>query len=556
MYIQKLDIQHFGKYNKQKLDLQKGINVIYGPNEAGKTTIKDFIIGMFYGVERQRGLAAKTDEYTRREPIDGSGYSGSMELVKDGYGYVIDRTFRKDQKTVFVYRQDTGRKITLEDDVSLYGTITDIDKNGYTNTLCISSAGAAYKPELQEELRRYLMNVNHTHTNNLDLKETYGYLNQQKKALNRKGLERELELIGKKREDIHLEDTLKDIAEKRQELERQLVQENQRFEVQEETELEEAKQAENKKIKRIGAHWTKQQKQQMDPQLKQIINFIKVLFAFGLFAIILLLIYILPISNYYKLWLCVIAVAVVLYVWVRMEIKKYKNRHTSQAAVQDKTFANEKEKVHTKDDGTGSEKVEEESFDLLDLSHQLSDLQVQENDLLRKNAKQQELEMHYNQVKEALHQAEQEAKAIDVAINTIQELAENIYDQYAPNVSRRVSDMVSRMTMGKYTDVRLDDKLNIQVRKDGKYLGAEFLSTGTLEQIYLAVRLAVAEEMSRAGMPLLLDDIFGAYDDARLEMAVRCIAGYDAEQVIVFTANDRLADTLDRTEIDYNYIEI
>ena len=82
MYIQKLDIQHFGKYNKQKLDLQKGINVIYGPNEAGKTTIKDFIIGMFYGVERQRGLAAKTDEYTRREPIDGSGYSGSMELVR------------------------------------------------------------------------------------------------------------------------------------------------------------------------------------------------------------------------------------------------------------------------------------------------------------------------------------------------------------------------------------------------------------------------------------------------------------------------------------------
>lgn len=116
--------------------------------------------------------------------------------------------------------------------------------------------------------------------------------------------------------------------------------------------------------------------------------------------------------------------------------------------------------------------------------------------------------------------------------------------------------MVSRITEGAYTDVKLDEQLNIKVRKDGKYLGAEFLSTGTLEQIYLAVRLAVAEEMSHAGMPLLLDDIFGAYDDERLEMVLQCLAEYKAEQVIIFTASDRLADALDRTDMDYNYVEI
>ena len=56
-------------------------------------------------------------------------------------------------------------------------------------------------------------------------------------------------------------------------------------------------------------------------------------------------------------------------------------------------------------------------------------------------------------------------------------------------------------------------------------------------------------------MPLLLDDIFGAYDDERLVAVLQCLATYPAEQVIIFTAGDRLADALDRTDIDYNYIE-
>lgn len=580
MYIQKLDIQHFGKYNKRKIELQKGMNVIYGPNEAGKTTIKDFITGMLYGIERQRGIAAKTDEYTRREPLDGSGYSGSMELEKDGCVYVVDRTFRKNQKTVEVYQQDTGRKLSLEEDKSLQGTLIDLDKNGYINTLCISSSGAAYKSELQEEFRKYLMNVNETHTGNLDLKDAYGYLNQQKKALNRKGLERELTLLGNKMEVLHLEDDLAVINTKRQEFEQQLLQvtkrneeENLKAEKKKELNSGQAENAEQTKgTKQTGkseqreeSKWsrlrlTEQQKQQMDPQLKQILNFIKVLFAFGLFAIVLLLIYILPVSTHYKLWLCVIAVAVILYVWIRTEIKRYKQRRERADSVPHKRQESVKAADCTEDGVILSEKTKEkdlkEQLNIIEISHQLSDLQVQENDLLRKNAQQQELVMRYAQVKEDLRQAEQKAEAIDFAIHTIQGLAENIYDQYAPDLSRRVSDMVSRMTMGQYTDVRLDEKLNIQVRKAGRYLGAEFLSTGTLEQIYLAVRLAVAEEMGHGNMPLLLDDIFGAYDDARLEMALQCIAGYDAEQVILFTANDRLADALDQTDIEYNYIEI
>ena len=142
MYIKKLILQHFGKYHNREIELQKGINLIYGPNEAGKTTVRDFIIGMFYGIERSRGVAARTDEYTRREPLEGGGYSGFMELYKDGVRYRVDRSFRKDQKYLKVYQQESGRELEIGDRLSLQGILTDLDKNGYTNTLCISGQGA------------------------------------------------------------------------------------------------------------------------------------------------------------------------------------------------------------------------------------------------------------------------------------------------------------------------------------------------------------------------------------------------------------------------------
>lgn len=556
MYIKKLYLRHFGKYHKRELELQKGINLIYGPNEAGKTTIKDFIIGMFYGVERLRGIAARTDEYTRHEPFDSSGYAGSMELEQEGKAYLIDRGFRKDQKSLKVYQQDTGRELDTGEGPGLPETIADMDKNGYINTLCISSHGAAYGQDLQEEFRQYMMNINATKAGNLNLKDAYNYLNSQKKALNRKGLESELQSLSRRMTEVHLEEGLEQIGRERDELEEKLVQiSGQSEQVQQDSSEEKGQEPkEEEREKSPLFHMSREEKKQLDPQLRQIISFIKLLLVFGAAALVLLLIFLLPVSLYYKGWLCVIALVISLYVWVmnRVKTQNKKKKGTSDPG-------------HTSSEGIGSGRQEkkagaktgeEGTAGVLEYSRKLADLQVQENDLLKEYAKQQDLQLRYEEVKKRMAEVEFEIQAIDLALNTIQELSGNIYDQYGPGISRRVSEMVSRITKGQYTDVKLDEQLNIKVCKDNRYMGAEFLSTGTLEQIYLAVRLAVAEELSQAGMPLLLDDIFGAYDDARLEAVLQCLASYGAEQVILFTASDRLADALDQTDIDYNYIEI
>lgn len=552
MYIKKLLLQHFGKYNNREIELQPGLNLIYGPNEAGKTTLKDFIIGMFYGIERQRGIASRTDEYMRHEPLDGSGYAGVMELQTEDEAYTIERNFRKDQKTLHIYQEGTGRELQTGGSQSLYGTLTDLDKNGYLNTLCISSTGAAYKQELQEQLRQYLMNVNTTRTGNLNIKDANAYLNSRKKALNQKGLENELQALSKRLTDVKLEETLQELNRERQEVEEKLIAVTQTVTAKPEPKPVKQGQTAGKPV-RSGSEGRKSRRQErtafnqnMNPQWRQIINMIKLLLGFGLVALVFVLVFILPISMHYKGWLCVIIVTVAAVLWFMSRHRSRTERPTEGQAEPEETQPSEP-----------VEKSEDSALKVLSYSNQLTDIQVRENDALREFAKQQELQQRYDEIRRSIEEAEFEAAAIDLAAATIQELSGSIFDQYGSDINAQVSELVRKITNGAYTDVKLDEQLKIKVRRQGQYIGAEHLSTGTLEQIYLAVRLAVADEISTSGMPVILDDIFGPYDDARLEAVLNCLAEYKGtEQILLFTASDRLADILDHTTAEYHYVEL
>ena len=58
MKLLELHIDGFGKFHDQTFVFHDGINVIYGKNEAGKSTLHTFIRSMLFGIERGRGRAA------------------------------------------------------------------------------------------------------------------------------------------------------------------------------------------------------------------------------------------------------------------------------------------------------------------------------------------------------------------------------------------------------------------------------------------------------------------------------------------------------------------
>ena len=85
MKIRELNLKNFGKFSGRSFHFCDGINVIYGPNEAGKTTIYTAIGALLFGLEKQRGRAAGTDTYTACQPWENpTWYEGSMKFETGG----------------------------------------------------------------------------------------------------------------------------------------------------------------------------------------------------------------------------------------------------------------------------------------------------------------------------------------------------------------------------------------------------------------------------------------------------------------------------------------
>lgn len=60
MIIKEAYMKNFGKFQKKRISFQQGINIVYGENESGKTTLYTFLQGVFFGIPRKRGTASKT----------------------------------------------------------------------------------------------------------------------------------------------------------------------------------------------------------------------------------------------------------------------------------------------------------------------------------------------------------------------------------------------------------------------------------------------------------------------------------------------------------------
>lgn len=85
MYLKTLTLFGYGQFHDRTFSLDRGLNVILGPNEAGKSTITQFITAILFGFPTKKHPAL------RYEPLDGSRFGGSIELVKDQVTYLVTR---------------------------------------------------------------------------------------------------------------------------------------------------------------------------------------------------------------------------------------------------------------------------------------------------------------------------------------------------------------------------------------------------------------------------------------------------------------------------------
>ena len=86
---------------------------------------------------------------------------------------------------------------------------------------------------------------------------------------------------------------------------------------------------------------------------------------------------------------------------------------------------------------------------------------------------------------------------------------------------------------------------------------AERLSIGTIDQLYLSLRLAMLDEISKEKVPIILDEAFAYYDNERLKNILTYLTTeFKNRQIIIFTCTQREKDILRQMKLNYNYIEL
>ena len=93
--------------------------------------------------------------------------------------------------------------------------------------------------------------------------------------------------------------------------------------------------------------------------------------------------------------------------------------------------------------------------------------------------------------------------------------------------------------------------------ENGNYVPASKLSIGTIDQLYLSLRLSMVEELSKETMPIILDEAFAYFDTERLENILKYInEKFIGHQIIIFTCTNREKEILKNLNINFNNIEL
>ena len=144
-------------------------------------------------------------------------------------------------------------------------------------------------------------------------------------------------------------------------------------------------------------------------------------------------------------------------------------------------------------------------------------------------------------VEDRIGKLNQAYAALELAQQTLAKATAQLQSRFAPRITHRASELFERLTGGRYRRLSLTDSLELHTCAESEETLRSILwrSDGTADQLYLALRLAVAGELTPEA-PLVLDDALVRFDDDRLRRAMEVLREEAAQkQVILFTCQSR-----------------
>lgn len=160
--------------------------------------------------------------------------------------------------------------------------------------------------------------------------------------------------------------------------------------------------------------------------------------------------------------------------------------------------------------------------------------------------------------KEKLAELREKESIINIAIENLTDAYEEMKTTITPKFTKNLSESIQKISSNKYNKVTINDENGMIIENNrGEYVEAIKLSTGTIDQLYLALRLSMIDELSKENLPIILDESFAYSDNNRLKNMLQYLTSdLNNHQTIIFTCTDREQKMLEEMNIPYNVVEL
>ena len=622
MRLLSLHINGFGKFKNKDLVFGDNMNIVYGYNEAGKSTIFMFIKAMLYGLERAKGRASKSDTWTKFKPWgNGDIYGGSLRFSYHERAYRIERDFTKTATTPFAIINETDGKPVEGATEFLKEVLCGLTETAYSNTVSISQLKSATDAKMVVELKNYIANMNTTGNMSLNINKASDFLKEKKKAFTStlnpdaaktynqnlteiKTLEKKISspefsshlktlkeadaITDKRIMDLNAqkETLIESIASKRQHLS-DLGFVDKATIVQLQDEL-------NRGYNEYLSAYESEKKKSINkvyPVIFLILSILSVLMSAYIFkagktnvitastgisyqfAMVLFII------------ICLASLVFALYIYT---VYNKDNRHLTELKVNlIATMARvgsfdsiTEENIHRANKKLSSKinifdemaadiaKSEALNVDIENLRAKkaayASGIDAKKQNewelekLMEKLAKMKEDNSALKNIIAENDKIRFEIDAIDLAMDTLKNLSETIKNSFGLYLNKDASELIEGITGGVYDSISIDENFNVFLNTPNRLVPIEQASSGTMDQVYLALRISAGRLMQNRSkeLPFIFDDSFVNYDSIRLRAALLWIANNVPEQIIVFSCHMREAQLMTATMQDFNLIEL
>ena len=643
-----LHIEGFGKFHDLDLRFAEGMNILYGHNEAGKSTLHAFLQAMLYGLERRPGIGSAAKLHKKYRPWDApERFGGTLRLAHEGRIYRIVRDFNADDlsadgatiSSLEVWDETAGVRVP-DPRGFLQAMLGGISETAFENTVSIGQLRSATSRSMVHELKSYITNLSTTGDMSLDSAGALKLLRQQRSALEAKRVPEAAksyaQLIGEIRNiereiaQPEYENQLRKYQALRSEVRTEQVdRQTRREELLQKTAAQEAVLAQAGFDSGDDIRDAKEHADMLyslcqigaEPRERVIRIAFPLLFGLltilcGLAAVLITAIESPAFAQRFHLApekvpglvaavsgsglsatilvatsIGLLVLCMLLFVWrlyanaartgflreTAAELSAMLTKQIGTAEISD--AAMESFRTHMDELLRAEEELETQRTTLAEVSAELQNLSNDERrydvELQKQNEKQTELEGKLQHLANVKNRAEMlkrtldendaistEIDAINLAAETMTELQSSIQSSFGHYLNKEAGELIAGITGGVYDSMWIDQNLDIFMNTPGKIVPIEDVSSGTMDQIYLALRLAAARLIqgdtgaAEARLPLIFDDSFAMYDEQRLASALRYITEIHHGQILLFTCHTREQRILESENVKFNLIEM